>query len=70
MRGRRTVIVSACDIATRLGSAVRRIAGMPDYRSHLEHLRQTHPELPVPSERQFYLDYIAGRYGDGPTRCC
>lgn len=50
--------------------AMRRIAGMPDYAAHLEHLRRAHPELPPPSEREFYDQYVRARYGDGPTRCC
>jgi len=51
-------------------SAVRRIAGMPDYAAHLEHLRQCHPGRPVPSEREFYEEFVRARYADGPTRCC
>jgi uncharacterized short protein YbdD (DUF466 family) len=49
---------------------VRRIAGMPDYAAHLEHLRRCHPERTIPSEREFFEQYLGGRYGDGPTRCC
>jgi uncharacterized short protein YbdD (DUF466 family) len=49
---------------------VRRVAGMPDYAAHVEHLRRCHPERPVPSRRQFYDDYLRVRYADGPTRCC
>jgi uncharacterized short protein YbdD (DUF466 family) len=49
---------------------VRRVAGMPDYAVHVEHLRRCHPERPVPSRRQFYDDYLRARYADGPTRCC
>lgn len=51
-------------------SAVRRIAGMPDYAAHVEHLRRCHPERVLPSEREFYEDYVRARYADGPTRCC
>jgi uncharacterized short protein YbdD (DUF466 family) len=51
-------------------SAVRRIAGMPDYAAHVEHLRRCHPERAVPSEREFYEDFVRARYADGPTRCC
>ena len=51
-------------------SAVRRIAGMPDYELHIEHLRRSHPERPIPSRREFYEDYLKRRYQDGPTRCC
>jgi uncharacterized short protein YbdD (DUF466 family) len=43
---------------------------MPDYAAHLEHLRRCHPEQLIPTERQFYDDFVQARYGDGPTRCC
>jgi uncharacterized short protein YbdD (DUF466 family) len=51
-------------------STVRRIAGMPDYAAYLEHLRRCHPDRPVPTEREFYEEYLRARYADGPTRCC
>lgn len=54
----------------KLLGALRRIAGMPDYEGHLEHLRRCHPDRPVPTERQFFEDFVRIRYGDGPTRCC
>ena len=50
-------------------SAVRRVAGMPDYAAHLEHLRRCHPERPLPSDREFFEEYVRARYADGPTRC-
>jgi uncharacterized short protein YbdD (DUF466 family) len=53
-----------------LQSVIRRIAGMPEYAAHLEHLRRRHPELPVPSRREFYEDFVRARYQEGPTRCC
>jgi uncharacterized short protein YbdD (DUF466 family) len=49
---------------------VRRLAGMPDYERHIEHLRRCHPERPLPSEREYYEDFVRARYEDGPTRCC
>ena len=49
---------------------LRRIAGMPDYVAHVEHLRRCHPDQPVPTERQFFDEFTRARYGDGPTRCC
>jgi uncharacterized short protein YbdD (DUF466 family) len=54
----------------RVLSGIRRIAGMPDYAAHVEHLRRCHPEAPIPSEREYYDDFVRARYGDGPTRCC
>ena len=49
---------------------LRRIAGMPDYAAHIEHLRQYHPRAPLPTQREFYDDFVRARYSDGPTRCC
>jgi uncharacterized short protein YbdD (DUF466 family) len=49
---------------------VRRVAGMPDYAAFAEHQRRCHPEASLPSEREFYAQYLAARYGDAPTRCC
>jgi uncharacterized short protein YbdD (DUF466 family) len=51
-------------------SAVRRVAGMPDYAAHLEHLRIRHPGCVPPTEREFFEQYLRARYGDAPTRCC
>ena len=53
-----------------LGQYVRRIAGMPDYECHVEHMRRCHPEQPIPTQRQFYEEYLKLRYEQGPTRCC
>jgi len=52
------------------GETLRRIAGMPDYGAYVEHLRRCHPERTVPTEREYFEEYVAARYGDGPTRCC
>ena len=51
-------------------SLVRRIAGMPDYPVYLAHLRSHHPECPVPSEREYFEQYLAARYDKGASRCC
>ena len=53
-----------------LMTALRRIVGMPDYTAYLAHLRAAHPERPVPTERQYFDEYLKGRYETGPTRCC
>lgn len=50
--------------------AVRRMAGMPDYAAYVEHLRRCHPERALPTEREYFEQYVLTRYGDGPTRCC
>jgi uncharacterized short protein YbdD (DUF466 family) len=55
---------------TRLIAVLKVVTGMPDYRAHLEHLRGCHPGYPLPSEREFFEEFLRARYGDGPTRCC
>jgi uncharacterized short protein YbdD (DUF466 family) len=49
---------------------LRRVMGMPDYQAHLEHLRRRHPGQPLPTEREFFDEFVRTRYADGPTRCC
>ena len=57
-------------LARAVGDVVRRVAGMPDYESYVAHLERSHPGRALPSEREYYEDYVTNRYGDGPTRCC
>ena len=54
----------------RLHAAIRRIVGMPDYGAYVAHLRACHPGAPVPSEREYFDQYVKARYENGPTRCC
>ena len=54
----------------RVLAVVRRVAGMPDYQAHLEHLRRCHPERPVPTAREFFEEFMRARYEGGATRCC
>ena len=70
MWGRRYGPESAGAALSGLLSAIRRIAGMPDYAAHLEHLRRCHPERAVPTEREFFEQWVQARYRDGGSRCC
>ncbi len=53
-----------------LAGTARRIVGMPDYPAYCAHLRSVHPERPLPTERQYFDEYLASRYGAGTSRCC
>lgn len=53
-----------------LMSSIRRLLGMPDYPGYIEHVRTCHPERSVPSEREYYEQYLERRYGGGTSRCC
>jgi len=54
----------------KMASALRRMMGMPDYAGYVEHVRTCHPERAVPSEREYYDQYLERRYGSGTSRCC
>lgn len=58
------------ELLRRVATAIRRIAGMPDYASYLEHQRRCHPDRPPLDERAFFAEYLRARYADGPNRCC
>lgn len=47
-----------------------RICGMPDYDLYVRHVQACHPGRAVPTERQFFEEYLRARYEGGPTRCC
>ena len=54
----------------RLMSSIRRMMGMPDYPGFVKHVRACHPERAMPSEREYYEQYLERRYGNGTSRCC
>jgi uncharacterized short protein YbdD (DUF466 family) len=69
-RGGSGAVAIAAGIWRALADLLRKLAGMPDYAAHVEHLRRCHPGQRVPTEREFFDEYVRARYADGPTRCC
>lgn len=61
---------SAARRLSRLFGSVLAVFGMPDYAAHCRHLRERHPDRPLPTEGEFFEQFVRARYGDGPTRCC
>ncbi len=56
-----------------LGQAARLMVGVPDYDTYVQHMRLTHPELPVMDYKTFFRERQEARYGGGdgrPGRCC
>jgi uncharacterized short protein YbdD (DUF466 family) len=51
-------------------TALKRVVGMPNYEAYLEHLRAHHPECPLPSEREYFDEFLKAKYGGGFSRCC
>jgi uncharacterized short protein YbdD (DUF466 family) len=54
----------------RLASMIRQVSGMPDYQAYMEHVRRCHPDTPIMTVREYYAEYVNGRYGEGSSRCC
>jgi len=54
----------------RATAILRRVVGMPDYETYVAHLVQKHPGCAVPSEQEYFDQYVTARYSGGPTRCC
>jgi uncharacterized short protein YbdD (DUF466 family) len=52
----------------RFRRALKQIVGMPDYDRYREHARSHGCALL--SEREYYDQYLATRYGNGGSRCC
>jgi len=44
--------------------------GVPDYDTYVRHLREHHPEKPVPSYAQFFTQCQDARYRNGGNRGC
>lgn len=59
------------DALRRLGPALRRMLGLPDYAAYCAHLARRHPDA-VPLDRGAFLKLCQERRfgGRGPTRCC
>ena len=53
-----------------LMTAMRRIAGVPDYDAYVAHLRSHHPERAVPNATDFFAERLEARYRAGGGRCC
>lgn len=52
-------------------STVKTIFGMPDYDKYLERHNVIHPDKPLMSEKEYYLEALKNRFDNGTvTRCC
>lgn len=49
---------------------VHSIMGDNAYQHYVSHLRVHHPDAPVPTERQFWIDKHAEAERNPKTRCC
>jgi uncharacterized short protein YbdD (DUF466 family) len=49
---------------------MRQVIGVGDYETYVAHLREHHPERPLPSYEEFFRERQAARYRGGGGRCC
>lgn len=49
---------------------VRGVTGADAYERYVEHLRRTHPDAPIPCEKQFWREKYAEMDRNPKTRCC
>ncbi|HCT58469.1 MAG TPA: DUF466 domain-containing protein [Gemmatimonas aurantiaca] len=54
----------------RVAAVVRRIIGVPDYETYLDHMRRQYPECTPLDATAFERERMADRYTRPGTRCC
>lgn len=59
-------------VARYLGQTMRLMVGVPEYETYVAHMKDTHPNQPVMSYREFFRERQEARYGGNGkvTRCC
>jgi uncharacterized short protein YbdD (DUF466 family) len=59
-------------VARYLGQSMRLMVGVPEYEAYVSHMRDTHPNQPVMSYKEFFRERQEARYGGNGkvTRCC
>jgi uncharacterized short protein YbdD (DUF466 family) len=66
-----TLLLSGRQLWRRLVQSARLCCGVPDYDNYVRHLKEEHPERPVPNYATFFRERQDARYrGGGGTRCC
>jgi uncharacterized short protein YbdD (DUF466 family) len=55
-----------------VAQTARLMVGIPDYQTYVEHRRKTHPDLPIMTYEEFFLDRQRARFAAEPGRfkCC
>lgn len=48
----------------------RMMVGVPDYDTYVAHRRVTHPDQPVMTYEEFFIERQNSRYGGRIGRCC
>ena len=64
--------IRAAHLWRRMVQTARLCCGVPDYDAYVRHLREQHPERPVPDYATFFRQRQDARYAGrgGGFRCC
>ncbi len=69
-RGARRASLSWRDGFRRVSRVVRRVIGVPDYETYVEHRLRRHPGEPMLTKEQFVRERQRARYETVGGRCC
>ncbi len=61
---------NAAKMGKYLGQAAKLMVGLPDYDTYVQHMKNTHPDQPIMSYEEFFIENQERRYGKGGGRCC
>ncbi|WNB91611.1 YbdD/YjiX family protein [Bacillus sp. NEB1478] len=46
------------------------VSNLPDYQAYVRHVQEKHPGQTPPSEKEFFEELLANKYGPNAKRCC
>jgi uncharacterized short protein YbdD (DUF466 family) len=46
------------------------ISNLPDYQAYVKHVQEKHPGQEPPTEKEFFEELLANKYGPNAKRCC
>ncbi|MBP1967405.1 CstA-like transporter-associated (seleno)protein [Paenibacillus aceris] len=57
--------------SSKVNATIKVIFNIPDYARYLKHQQEHHPEDPILTEKEFYMQSLHERYESGKiNRCC
>jgi uncharacterized short protein YbdD (DUF466 family) len=68
---RKNLLHSSLEFLKRVQQTARQMIGIPDYENYVKHRKLKHPNSPVMSYEEFFIERQLNRYdGKKPGRCC
>ncbi|MFC7373619.1 YbdD/YjiX family protein [Fictibacillus iocasae] len=57
------------NVLINIGNVFKGVSNLPNYQAYVNHLKLHHPEQTPPTEKEFFEQYLADKYGPSATRC-